>query len=177
MLIKHFLNGNAEMKRLINICMVFILLVGSSSNLLAGALCPHKECWSFNREVTSFHNSTITSNSTGHSCSTSLSTSDESYNVTRSSEHETKAHHSSNASSSNKSSTCPHCIGSTTLPTAVINEQVLTITRHDTGIEVDYIINRITTSFLLHRPEIIPTQGSPPGSSRPRHLLINVFRI
>jgi hypothetical protein len=169
--------GNAWMKRLFNICVVLSVIVGSCSNLLAVVLCPHVECRPFDKELKSSHTSVIKPQSEGHSCSTSLNRSEEhSHTAAQSSEHETKGHALSRDTSSNHSSSCAHCIG-TTIPTSIISEQELSITRRDVGVENDCVIKQISFSLLSHVPEVIPSQGSPPGSSRPRHLLINIFRI
>jgi hypothetical protein len=165
------------MKRVIHICIVFSVILGSCSHLLAVALCLHMECRSFNKEVGSFHKSTSEPHSQGHSCPSSLKHSEEPHDVGDSSRHKTKEHVLTKDISFNNSSSCAHCIGGSTVPTATVTEQEVNLTRRDAGVEVPYVIRQLTFSLLSHVPEVIPSQGAPPGSSKARYLLINIFRI
>jgi hypothetical protein len=160
--------GNSRMNKVINICIAFSMIIASSSNLLAAALCPHTECWSSNK-ISQKQRSKSHSNK--HSCSTS-SSEKEPHNVNHSSDNKGKGD-----ISFDKHSYCAHCFDRTKVPTSIMRNQPLNMKRCDVGMASPFITKQLIRFLLSHTAEVIPSQGSPPDTVRPKHILINLFRI
>lgn len=169
--------GNLTMRRLLQISIVLVLVLGGVQSVLAAALCPHMQ----HRDASASQNRAASEHSSsdmkGHCATTPNETPDQQHETATSPEAGTlDAALSLGATYQDGGTNCTHCMGRSERSSAPLSEGAMNRQNADAGVEAPRVLPALTLPFSPFVKEIIPHEVGPPNSVQ-RHILISVFLI
>ena len=170
-------------RKLLNLCVVFVLMTGCWGGVLAAVVCPHAGC-----ETNAFAAPDLAApvDGQGVHCHDTARAAGESIPDKAHEGHveELPAHdqqqfghvelHEVGARSHERS--CAHCVGSPETPPTQVSEQQTNSARNSRDFAAPPVAARVESPSPVFRRKIAPAQHAPPGRSD-RQLLLNIFRI
>jgi len=167
--------NTAVIKKSLNVTFLLVFVAGGWGNVLAAALCEHRECMSKLAEEQQTVTQESNDESGGHCSKGGEPPGHDS--------HESKVTQPEPLTESTVHSvggdiqSCTHCMSAPTVPPRGVSEATQTQPRRDMGDESPCILDAPVRPAVASFPALVPHQGSPPTPTRRRHILIQTFLL